>query len=377
MLKLYSKEKYQFIRYRLEHKEQLSALWESTWGICRPLSLRIFEWKYENNPYLRAPLVYLALHAGQVVGAGGLYGIKWEGDCPRQELMALGIGDMMVRPNHECCGILRRLRQAALDDLAVANYDYLLATSAEPATYLRGLRAGWRPVGRYEPLIWRNRAGTIGSGIRRSKIFCRLRGLSQTKPRLPFYTFDRKYLHREFKSEFRVSADLKPKPKEMADLIRRIPYNGHIRHVRDEEYFRWRFGNPLGAYRFLFCEDSALEGYLVLQISNNSKQQIARIVDWEAIDMTVREELLNMALFYMGDGVLTTWSATYPDNVKRLLQSKGFTPHDDSKGAKRYKPGIILRPVQNRLLNESWTFADRRLLDINNWDLRMVYSDAY
>lgn len=371
------KEEYRFIQYRPEYKEQVLALREFGWGIDRGFSLRFFEWKHEENPYLNTPLVYLVLHADRVVGTGGLYGIKWEGGRHSQEFTAIGVGDIVAHPEHQSRGIIRGLQRAALNDLATADYAYLFALSARPVVYLRCLRAGWRAAGCYETVSWSGGAGGAAACMQRLK---KLGGFWKSSParvRPPFCSFDRKCLRRKFASEFRVSVELNPRPQEMADLIRRTPHDGRIRHVRDEEYFRWRFRNPLSTYRFLFCKDKALEGYLILQMSVNAKNQEARIVDWEAANITVREELLDMALFYLDGGRLVTWSATLPDDVKILLRNKGFMPRDDTRGVKHYKPGVILRPIRDEFLNEDWIFADRQLLDMNNWDLRMAYSDGY
>ena len=74
----------------------------------------------------------------------------------------------------------------------------------------------------------------------------------------------------------------------MAELAERIGYDGRIRHVRDEQYFSWRFQNPLSEYRFLFWDNGRLDGYLVLyrKVYPPGNDELAYIVDWDAINET-------------------------------------------------------------------------------------------
>jgi len=43
----------------------------------------------------------------------------------------------------------------------------------------------------------------------------------------------------------------------------------------------------------------------------------------------------------------------------------------------RYLPTVLVRPIRDEMLKGDWVLADSRLLDLANWDLRMIYSDGY
>src|SRR5258706_12065705 len=87
-----------------------------------------------------------------------------------------------------------------------------------------------------------------------------------------------------------------PLIREMAQLVARLPWDGRIRHVRDETFFAWRFGNPLRNYRFVYSGRERLRGYMVLQQSRGGSAGRASIVDLEAGSDLVRTELLSAAI---------------------------------------------------------------------------------
>jgi len=158
----------------------------------------------------------------------------------------------------------------------------------------------------------------------------------------------------------------------MAELVSRLPFDGRIRHVRDERYFAWRFRNPLRNYRFFYWDEGRLEGYLVLQTGRPPLGRV-HVVDWEARDEKVRAGLLD-AVFECGRyPELVAWSAAVPMAARSLLAQRGFEPVDRDKTA-RGIPCVLVRPIRDAGPPDQWTVAGRRLLDPADWDLRMIYS---
>jgi hypothetical protein len=105
----------------------------------------------------------------------------------------------------------------------------------------------------------------------------------------------------------------------MAELVARRPWDGRIRHLRDAEYFAWRFRDPLHDYRFLYWDDGGLRGYPVLQryVSDRADHGCVNIADVAA----------------------ACWCS-----------------------------GWVSPPDQH------WKLGGRDLLNIRDWDLRMLYS---
>ena len=161
----------------------------------------------------------------------------------------------------------------------------------------------------------------------------------------------------------------------MAGLVERIGHSGRIRHVRDTEYFEWRFQNPLSRYRFLYRDTDRLEGYLVLQeyTSESDKRDMVNIVDWEATGTAAKAELLRAALRLIGSRRVVVWSATLTQETIDLLVRNRFSSDTPSSAMVQQCPGILVRAIHDQGEGE-WLLGGLRLTDIANWDMRMLYS---
>jgi len=355
------KEKYEIVKYRPEFKNQIIELQTHLWSPDLAANTAYLEWKYEQNPYLDTTLIYLALYAGKVVGMRGMYGAKWEIGHPSQTLPVVCAGDSVTAPEHRKCGLYKRITKVALNDLDNIGYRYIFSLSTGPITLPSSLSMGWRSVGSLQTMIREARQRTVSS----------------SKEQHSFSYLDRNVTERRLEVSPYVSLERTARTEAMAELVEQIGNDGRIRHSRDQQYFAWRFKNPLSQYRFLYWEDSGLDGYLVLQMSVYRDRSRVRIVDWEATNTQVRADLLQAAIDLVAFDVLTIWSATLPDEAKMLLQNSGFTYLEEIESIKRHSFTILLRPVHDQMPKADWVLDNRRSLDLTNWDLRMIYSDAY
>ena len=103
------------------------------------------------------------------------------------------------------------------------------------------------------------------------------------------------------------------------------------------------------------------------------------IVDWEATSTQIRDDLIRMAIQQGNFNVLTTWSATLQSAAMEVLQDNGFRLLEEAESPTQatYRHTLLLRPILAEKLDLDWEFADRRLLDMSNWDLRAIYSDNF
>jgi hypothetical protein len=167
----------------------------------------------------------------------------------------------------------------------------------------------------------------------------------------------------------------------MAKLAKRIGYDGRIRHVRDEQYFRWRFQNPLSDYRFLFWDDGRIDGYLVLygKVYPPNNNELAYIVDWDAINENVWHDLLQAAMQWGNFNYIGIWSATLSEAVARVLRNAGFSFKDKTGNAIHDMRGknILVKSLNQTIQRVDWTLGGRDLSDPTHWDLRAIYSDNY
>jgi hypothetical protein len=192
----------------------------------------------------------------------------------------------------------------------------------------------------------------------------------------PFASLDREGHRVRLARHARVSVTATLRVGDMADLVRRLGHDGRLRHVRDEGYLAWRYQNPLREYRFLYCDEARLEGYLVLQTSRRQPGQRFNIVDWEGTSLA-RAKLLRAALTWGRFPEVRAWTAALPDDGAALLRAAGFTPVSTGGGPlARHLPSVLARLVPGRSSGCEPTLGGRRLLDPASWDMRMIYSMA-
>lgn len=375
---------YEIVRYRPEFKKHVVELQRHLWSSDIALNTAYLEWKYEQNPHLAEPLIYLAMSAGAAVGMRGMFGTQWEFGSPAKTTTWLHADDSVIAPDHRDRGLHTRIMRAAFSDLAARGFEYVVNLHGSRVTALASLAMGWRSVGSTRPMCRETRTTRLARHVRARAIKLPLvwrftdpawiRALAAA--RQPFARLDRA-VRRQRGLDSLVSVQATPRPHEMAQLVARLGGDGRIRHVRDARYFAWRFRNPMHSYRFLFWGADRLDGYLVLQrsLSDSAEQTWVNIVDWEAVNDQGRADLLRAAISWGQFADLRCWTATLPRETTRLLQTLGFRAVSDESVAANIK-SVLIRPVRDELLATDWTLAGRRLLDMNNWDLRMLYSMA-
>jgi hypothetical protein len=365
---------YQIVRYQPALKAQVVELQRHLWSPSPALNAAYLEWKYERNPYIDAPLIYLAMHDGTAVGMRGFFGTRWEGEHPAPPAVMLYADDLVIAPQHRNGGLVPRITTAALEDMATSNFQYTVNLSPGPMTVLSSAAAGWRSVGFMLPM--RRRPWRLVLRRNRERVVRRVPALEQwlgTKRR-SLADIDANHIRRRGGAR-RIALEDAPRCAAMAQLVQQIG-SGRIRHVRDAAYFAWRFQNPLSRYRYLYDANSQLEGYLVLQecTSPYAGADAVNIVDWEATNIAVQAQLLRAAIDLTVDRELVAWSVSLSQQLTALLRRSGFKLDPPPASVTEQRDTLLVRPIRAAELDGEWHFAGRRLLDMHSWDLRMLYS---
>lgn len=375
---------YELICYEPGLRSQVIELQRHLWSPSVDLNTAYFEWKYERNPYVDVPLIYLAMHDGKAVGMRGFLGMQWEAGIPAQKSIVLYADDLVVAPEHRNRGLIPKIMAAAFQDLAKRKFHNAINLSAGPMTVLSSLAAGWRSVGSMQPMRQRSLKVALRTG--RDRLSTRLPALARNmsdvfsqsaeKKRRSLANIDERQISFNFKGAPELLFEDAPRCAAMAELVQRIGSNGRIRHVRDTKYFNWRFQNPLSLYRFLFWTKDRLEGYLVLQeyTSPNASKEVVNIVDWEASDALVQAELLQAAKNLTTDRRLLIWSVSLSGQTKAVLEEKGFKLIPQPRSATQQSSPLLVRIIGEDQLGSDWRFAGQPMLDMRSWDLRMLYS---
>ena len=376
---------YEIVKYQPEFKKDVVELQRQLWSPDPELNTAYLEWKHERNPYLQPPLIYLALCGKNVVGMRSMFGIRWEYGVPAETVSGICPDDLVIASGHRDRGLVTKMMNAAFDDLEKKGYRYVYSLSAGKITRLASLAMRWRSAGSMQPQHWHSRRAESFQRIR--KFAGKKRIVRRYADKLPYRHWGegQRNLHElcnpgRMRSRYiggPVVVEPGVRAGEMAELVSRIGHDGRIRHVRDEEYLSWRFRNPLHRYLFLYWKEKDLEGYLVLQqyLSEFSPSMTrVNIVDWEATSQRVRAGLLRAATHLAPFADLNIWTATVGNETKNLLRDAGFTPVQEGASVDQEQPCLLVRSVRADEPEAGWSLGDRRLREMADWDIRMIYS---
>ena len=357
----------EFVLHDLRFRARVIDLRRRVFGGSRSFNEAYFNWKYEQNPYLKDPLFSIALDDDRVVGMRGFYGARWVADDAATSTFIPAGADTAVDPDYRGRWLMQRMLRSARDEFAGRGYEFAFNFSANQAMRMLSLRAGWRRLAPYDDaqLTRQTRRGARAWVARTGQRLRRRLNLRSPE----FASLDR--LGSPLAGDVTVAREVRP--DAMADLVahRRRPQIGH---VRDAAFYAWRFHDPRFAYRFLFIgSETELEGFFVLQQARGGG--VVSVVDWCAKSAAVRSHLLR-ALVATTIGRIQIWAATLPHDFLGELHAAGFREGGHVDSAKRPLPGMLIGAT-GTAAPESWQLGGQALLETEHWELRMIYSDAY
>jgi hypothetical protein len=373
----------EILSYRPEFKQGIIELQKYLWDEDLIKNQRYFEWKHENNPYSAEPMVYVCLSAGRVVGTTAFIGAKWLfGDHPQLADIPLAC-DSVFHPNFRNKGLFRKLNELSLEDLRKKGYLYSFAFSAAPVTHYSFLLMGWRNLGRIRQYrlqtlpLQENAARTMARKIpvlsksyRYIKQAFRSEGPKEHRKSSIFDNLDNQNLRVNNHISSCIYVEKEPLPEEMSTLVKKNKKDNRIRHLRDREYFSWRYQNPFSDYRFIYWKNSSLEGYLVLRASTLRSSSTVQIVDWEASRPEVQDDLF-MAMVKLGNfKEIKVWTETYSEKTLNELSTYGFESFTDQSN-----PSFLIKNINSNADQFKGKAANRQMTNMSNWDLRAIYSD--
>jgi acyl carrier protein len=375
---------YRILRYDQSYKRAVASFQTGLWSPDPELNLRYLEWKYESNPYTDKPHIFLAFYRDAIIGMRGFYASLWETGIPSRQFPVLVADDLLVRQDHRNRGLVTRIMQTAYEELRGSGTDFLFNLSGGSLTVLGSLTMGWRSAGLLNPLGHRSFSGVLYRRMRGALRhlpylgrYARSQLLYHPTERHPFSRLDRLPSRFTKKAELVVEIDTRARPKAMAELIKRLGHDGRLRHVRDERYVDWRFCNPLREYRFLFIGGDKLDGFLVLSRSIGASEPSPQVCisDLEAVNSRVQAALLKAAVSEGGFPELVVWTATANAETQKQLRMLGFGPIDHDRPFSGLR-SVLVRPIKDEQLDREWRLGEAQLLDLHNWDIRMLYSMA-
>ncbi len=368
---------YEIRRYHPDHKTQVVDLLARAWWGTAAAARRVFEWKFEQNPYLPGPFGFVAIADGTVVGFRGVMGTRWQYGPDGQSTVIPCAENLVIEPGHRNLGVAQDLNQATLEALSMERYDYVINLTANATNFHMSVMRGWRPTARIEQMSWsatgrdpywstpgQNRGDPAGSTLAQG-VQNRIKFTgAATRIWRAVNAMNKRRIVKKGPPELVVSDSATP--SAMAELVARLPLDYRITHVRDEEYYRWRFeAHPPETrthHRFLYWGESPMRGFLVL--SWKRQPSSVKIADIAAADEHVFTQLLQAAKLSRFVR-LETWTGTLKANERDTMLREGFRVFSSS----RSMPSVLVRPTNDARVGQLWRLGGLDMLDLSNWNL--------
>jgi hypothetical protein len=329
----------------------------------------------------------------------GIFGTSWVVPGTDRPQVIPCSADTAIATEHRSTGLFADLADFMVAGLVERGYRHVINLGATPANHVASIvNLGWRKVGSYEPLV-RSTGAVGGTGsqeaiartpslvgplvrfLKRSESLRTLVTQARTARRntfgpSPFAGLDAHTGGGSEDTSLEVTSE--PRPQAMGRLAERFDDPGRIRHLRDETYFAWRYGNPLVRNRWFqgylhrrfLILSGRVEGYAVFQ--GRPARPEVQLVDW-AGDTEAFAELLKVAIALIKPAQMSTWGATLPSPIRTELAQSGFVA-DERMPQARWQ-GLLLKTLSSGDADRP-IIGNSQMLDLNSWDLRMVLSDA-
>ena len=319
-----------------------------------------FAWKYENNPYVEEPAVFVAEHDGEVVGARPYLAYRMRaGDDSH---LALQTGDTMVHPDHRRQGVFTRMTAASFEAYADGepSFTFSVPNAISRPGYLRlGVEVTGELTTRYRV---QNPAAFAGRG--------RLARLASPPVRAATALLDRLY---DAPPEVTVVRHAELPAGTLAALYRRRPPAG-IHARRDEAFYGYRFGNPDWEYTAYTARlgTTPVAGVVTgertgdgLRVTNVA--EVVPLVGDDQRDRALGALLARVVADSADSDVLAVRGSSLPAGLCRRL---GFLSDRRLPLSAVASPTVLITsplPVEG-----SWRVAGRDLRDPDSWQLTFL-----
>lgn len=350
---------YEIRRCTPELLPQVAALLQHLTGDDRRDNLEYLQWKYVNNPCAGAPLGIVARQGDSVVGFRGYLATRWETGEGAPPVMMLCPGDTCVHPSHRRKGL-----SVAMGNLAMAEYarDYQFLVNF---TCTKSSLPGYQKMG-FVPLVSKafvTRCGPLALAryVRSSKRTADLREAA-----IPWGQ----------DGDLEISD--RPRPKEMSSVLAaQTPEIRRISPHQDEDYFRWRFQNPLGRYVFYYLIDGdQLAAYVVIGVAPNNLR--GYLLDCAGVDAASIQKILHELVERRHFEVLSVYHFCVDDTLSQLLSALGFKRRSLFRLLERRVTGelpVMIRPVREQSTEREWIVNGLDVRDAGNWAMKGICSD--
>lgn len=290
--------------YIPETKERVVDLLNYHWKFDEIAKARtFFEWRYEDNPYVDSPSVYIAREGDKIVGLRCFVIQKFQRTS--HTLLMACPADAIVHPGFRRRGILQGLTSYSTGMLQGMGVAIILSLSSNKASAAMAHKLGWKELGRTRYMY---RAS--------------LSGLLATKAvKLP-RTTQIKHI------TMRISPTTRPNI-EMSTLYPKVREN-QFRNLHDQAYYSWRYKNPIARYYVVLAQDGGLSGYVIVERLN---KRMFSVMEYGFDNARILNAMMTACSRHLGASMLRVVNINLSATESDCFREAGFL----------YEPCALLR----------------------------------
>ncbi|MEW6144884.1 MAG: hypothetical protein AB1598_07700 [Thermodesulfobacteriota bacterium] len=364
------------------HIDQIARLKTINWGLDFDVFRSYAKWNYLDRPHSKPPLIYFVRLGEETVAMRGAYETTWQVNNASPRFHAFCSADLLILQEYRNKGLYKEFASYVMEDLCKMGVRYFFSFTATPLNSIISLSIGWKAIGKInvmEKQFQTNRSKAISlaknlAGPRAIQLLKKARLNLILKRRRKDDPQKNDVIDNRARTQLPSSITLenRPRPLEMARLVDSTRPKDKITLVRDESFFDWRYNNPLSKYRFLYWYDDGLKGYLVLQSHLYSLESLGtyNIFELEAINSSVKIDLLNAVISIINEGSITVWTNMLDQDSYEFLVSNGFKEKNSAKIINETTRTMLIRPIGKH--DDKIEFQGLNLLDADNWDFKMI-----
>lgn len=342
-------------KYRKEHKQDLVKFLAYFYNSLDYMERqRLFEWRYESNPYLKSPFIYLAFDEEKIIGFRAFVIQKF---TIKDNHFFLGTpADAVVHPQYRRQGLFSKLTKFAIDDM-YKNSDvrFLVSLSANSASEAGNVKLNFIPIGK------------------RKYIF-RISAFNILKNNFSNIVVQNREIDLGDEINIEISKDLRS--EEITKLMNNFIDRNKIKNVRDDKFYDWVFRSSHQDYIYAYYKkNDVLLGYMCLEKKN---RLLYSLVEYGYTQQYIMEQLIKVVSKELSIPLLRLYIFTKDENEVSMFYNYGFHRSKDAlmKLLTKMKiltiedgAGMLIKPVSSDIKAENFYIdgVDTRLPE--NWYL--------
>lgn len=298
------KDNIHIVKYNLSIKDDIIELLGYQWNNLSYIErCEKFSWRYENNPFVNSPLIYLAVYQSKIIGMKAYVVQRFKYD--NSVFNVASAADAIVHPEFRGKGVLSSLNKYSIQDIEIHNNIYrirliLNLSSNEVTTYL-SLKESFLPLGVKSILIKYSLYNLWLQNIKQSNI--------------------KNNIYKSYgKHKVVITKDI------MIDHIVKlsdvINDTYKIKNEHGEDYYRWKYSYQNNKYYYGYCfDDEQIAGYLIIKKITPYKYSLE---EYGYKSQEILKIMLDAAFQNLRIPAMKIFNVSLSDDDKCCLNNIGF-----------------------------------------------------